>query len=241
MMVSYDRGRTFVDRRRLPEGIDGPVRCKPILLPDGRSLLCGSSTENDGWRVHFESVKLDNGLPGNHIAHPLWQRVGPVSTSTQLNAIQPTLLSFPDGRLQALCRTKEGVIASTISVDAGKTWAPLTATDLPNPNSGIDAVSLADGRHLLVYNHLISGQTGWGKRGLLNLAISTDGVTWSRAGVLEREEDGEFSYPAMIQTADGLVHLSYTFNRQRIKHVVIDPAQLRIGQALRPNETYEVD
>jgi predicted neuraminidase len=241
MMVSYDRGRTFVDRRRLPEGIDGPVRCKPILLPDGRSLLCGSSTESDGWQVHFESVTLDNGMPGNHIAHPLWQRVGPISTSTQLNAIQPTLLSFPDGRLQALCRTKEGVIASTISGDAGKTWAPLTATDLPNPNSGIDAISLEDGRHLLVYNHLISGQTGWGKRGLLNLAISADGVTWSRAGVLEREEDGEFSYPAMIQTADGMVHLSYTFNRQRIKHVVIDPAQLRIGQVLRPNETYEFD
>ncbi|MGB7346413.1 MAG: exo-alpha-sialidase [Pirellulaceae bacterium] len=221
LMVSYDRGRTFRDRRRLPEGIDGPVRCKPILLADGKTLLCGSSTENDGWRVHFESVSLADGMIGD-----AWQRIGPINDSTRFNAIQPTFLQHPDGRLQVLCRTKENVIASSLSKDEGKTWSKLTAIDLPNPNSGIEAVTLADGRHLLVYNHLAAGDTGWGRRGLLNLAISSDGLTWTQVGELEKEEKAEFSYPAIIQTQDGNVHITYTHKRTRIKHVVINPQRL---------------
>ncbi len=221
MMVSYDRGRTFVERRRLPEGIDGPVRCKPILLADGRTLLCGSSTEYDGWRVHFESVELVDGMPGG-----TWSRVGPINDASEFNAIQPTFLVHPDGRLQVLCRTKEGVIASSDSIDHGRTWSTMKATDLPNPNSGIESVTLTDGRHLLVYNPLGSGKTGWGRRSVLSLAISDDGMNWMTIGDLEREKEGEFSYPAMIQDKDGKVHISYTWNRRRIKHVVIDPNQL---------------
>ena len=220
-MVSYDRGRTFRDRRRLPEEILGPVRCKPILLPDGRTLLCGSSTEHDGWRVHFESVRLADGRPDGP-----WKRIGPINTPDEFNAIQPTFLRHADGTLQVLCRTKEGVIATSFSKDAGQTWSKMKATDLPNPNSGIDVVTLKDGRHLLVYNHLGSGESGWGRRGLLNLAISRDGVTWRPAGVLEREAGAEFSYPAVIQGEDGLVHITYTWKRRRIKHVVVDPSKL---------------
>ncbi|TWU58161.1 exo-alpha-sialidase [Rubripirellula reticaptiva] len=221
MMVSYDRGRTFVDRRRLPEGIDGPVRCKPILLNEGQTLLCGSSTEYDGWRLHFESIEIVDGeLDGN------WKRIGPINDGKKFSAIQPTFLTHPDGRLQVLCRTKEGVIASSESSDNGDTWSDLVATELPNPNSGIDAITLDDGRQLLIYNHLDSGTTGWGRRGKLNLAVSEDGVTWKPAGVLESEAKGEFSYPAIVQTSDGLVHASYTFNRKKIKHVVINPELL---------------
>ncbi len=239
LMVSYDRGRTFVERRRLPEGIDGPVRCKPILLADQTTLLCGSSTEFDGWRVHFESVSLLDGMPADRLTSNLWKRVGPINEASEFNAIQPTLLTHADGRVQALCRTKEGVIASTLSSDLGNTWSKLAAIDLPNPNSGIDAVSMSDGRHLLIYNHLGSGKTGWGRRGLLNLAISDDGLTWRKAGILEREEGAEFSYPAMIQTPDGLVHISYTWKRDRIKHLVIDPQQIEVGEILKKGDTYE--
>lgn len=103
LLVSYDRGRTFVERRRLPEGIDGPVRCKPILLGDQTTLLCGSSTEFDGWRVHFESVKLTDGMPLDRLSANVWRRVGPINDATEFNAIQPTLLTHQDGRLQALC------------------------------------------------------------------------------------------------------------------------------------------
>ncbi|NND99578.1 MAG: hypothetical protein HKN47_19860, partial [Pirellulaceae bacterium] len=149
MMLSYDRGRTFRDRVRLPEGIDGPVRCKPILLDGSQTLLCGSSTEYDGWRVHFEKVQLENGTPSGP-----WKRIGPINSSDEFNAIQPTFLQHADGRLQVLCRTKESVIATSFSDDDGETWSTLQATNLPNPNSGIEVVTLVDGRHLLIYNHL---------------------------------------------------------------------------------------
>jgi len=227
VMFSYDRGRTFRDRRRLPEGIDGPVRCKPILLPDGTTLLCGSSTEYDGWRIHFESIQLQNGK-----MHGTWKRVGPINDGKEFNAIQPTFLQHRDGRLQVLCRSKESVIVTSFSDNNGETWSKTKATNLPNPNSGIDVVTLRDGRHLMIYNHLGSGKTGWGRRGLLNLAISEDGLQWHKVGVLEQEERGEFSYPAIIQTTDGLVHMTYTWKRQRIKHTVLDPSEIQAGDVL---------
>ncbi|WP_417735301.1 exo-alpha-sialidase [Rosistilla oblonga] len=227
VMVSYDRGRSFVERKRLPEGIDGPVRCKPILLADGKTLLSGSSTEYDGWTIHFESTTLTDGQPSG-----TWKRVGPIEPATDFNAIQPTILQHADGRLQVLCRTKESVIVSSFSDDEGASWSKLEPIDMPNPNSGIDVVTLKDGRQLMIYNHLGSGKTGWGRRGLLNLAISDDGLAWHKVGVVERDEKGEFSYPAIIQSDDGLVHISYTWKRQRIKHVVVDPAKILAGSLL---------
>ncbi len=230
VMVSYDRGRTFRDRKRLPESIDGPVRCKPLLINHQR-LLCGSSTEHDGWRVHFESIDLLNGT-----FHGTWKRVGPIASDSNrpFNAIQPTLLRHPDGRLQALCRTKERTIVSTESSDDGASWSDLKPLGLPNPNSGIDAVGLNDGRFLLIYNHLDGTSSQWGTRGMLNLALSDDGLLWNRAAVIEQQAGSEFSYPAIIQTSDGMVHMSYTWKRTQIKHIVIDPAKLRTGDPLGP-------
>ncbi|MFN3190284.1 MAG: exo-alpha-sialidase [Aureliella sp.] len=227
MMVSYDRGRTFRDRRRLPEGIDGPVRCKPVLVNDGQSLLCGSSTEYDGWRVHFELVDLVDGLPSGS-----WRRIGPINDASRFNAIQPTFLIPDENRLKVLCRTQESVLVASESADGGRSWTPLQDARLPNPNSGIEAVTLKDGRHLLVYNHAGSGKSGWGRRGQINLAISEDGVTWFQAALLERQEDAEFSYPAIIQAANGQVHVTYTWERTRVKHLVIDPDQLNKGPKL---------
>ena len=89
-------------------------------------------------------------------------------------------------------------------------------------------MSLADGRHLLAYNHT-SNRDGErpadGTRSELNLAVSTDGEAWQAAILLERQP-GEYSYPALIQTRDGKVHMTYTYRRRRIKHVVIDPAEI---------------
>ena len=99
----------------------------------------------------------------------------------------------------------------------------MTATSLPNPNSGIDAVTLRDGRQLVVYNHTTKG------RSPLNVALSEDGRQWQAALVLENEP-GEYSYPAVIQTKDGLVHITYTWKRVQVKHVVVDPAQLQLRQ-----------
>ncbi|MGY8690198.1 MAG: exo-alpha-sialidase, partial [Verrucomicrobiales bacterium] len=236
MMVSYDRGRTFRERRRLPEDIDGPVRCKPVLLGDGETLLCGSSTEHDGWRVHFEKVRLSDGQPQG-----AWKRIGPIHEADAFNAIQPTFLHHADGRWQVLCRTRENVVSTSFSEDGGETWSKMNAINLPNPNSGIDAVTLRDGRHLLIYNHSVAGESGWGRRGLLNLAISEDGLEWRKVAVLEQEEGEEFSYPAMIQSEDGLVHMTYTWKRQRIKHVVVDPKLIQVGEVLGAGAWHSVE
>lgn len=222
VMVSYDFGRSFRDRRRLPERIDGPVRGKPYLLADG-SLLCPSSTEHDGdWRFHMERL-ID---PTRPELGQSWQRFEPETQPYQV--IQPTLLFPNNDTIHAMFRSKNERIIESFSKDNGRTWTELSESTLPNNNSGVEALTLADGRHLLLYNHLGgSREDGWGKRNLLNLAISEDGKEWKAAAYIEKEEKGEFSYPAMIQTSDGMVHLTYTWNREKVKHVVIDPARLK--------------
>jgi predicted neuraminidase len=83
---------------------------------------------------------------------------------------------------------------------------------------------LQDGRALLVYNHSTSGRTP------LNVALSSDGLAWQSALVLE-DAPCEYSYPAVIQTSNGHVHVTYTWRRERIKHVVLDPDRLT-GRAI---------
>ncbi|MEM6689446.1 MAG: exo-alpha-sialidase [Planctomycetota bacterium] len=227
VLFSYDHGRTFRNRHRLPEGIDGPVRSKPMLLPDGR-LLCPSSTEHDhDWRMHFE-VLLDPNHPerGNS-----WQRFEP--TEQPFQVIQPTLLDDGSNNIIALMRSKHSRIFQTMSHDQGQSWSEITDTGLPNPNSGIEALTLDDGRHLLVYNHSEGNRKdGWGSRNRLNLAISDDGFVWHEVTTVESVEKGELSYPAMIQTSDGKVHLTYTWNRKRIRHCIINPAELVRGEVI---------
>lgn len=218
LTTSVDGGRTWSPPQRLPEHIDGPVKNRPIELPDG-ALLCPSSTEHDGvWRVHFERTP-DLGRT--------WWRSGPCNDGREIEAIQPSILSLADGRLLAVGRSRQDRIFQLLSRDGGQTWDEMTLGNLPNPNSGTDALTLRDGRHVLVYNH-VPGEPGkWGgKRSPLNLAISRDGFEWQAALVLEHQPGQEFSYPAVIQTSDGLLHVTYTWKRQRIRHVVIDPGQL---------------
>jgi alpha-L-rhamnosidase len=125
-----------------------------------------------------------------------------------------------------VCRSKNKTINQSWSNDGGKTWSTMTATTLPNNNSGIDAITLKDGRQLLVYNHVRPNEEdGWGQRSPLNVAISEDGTNWSAALVLE-DAPGEYSYPSVMQTKDGLVHIVYTWKRERVKHVVLDPAKI---------------
>jgi predicted neuraminidase len=129
--------------------------------------------------------------------------------------------------LQILCRSKDKYILSAFSSDNGRTWTELKPLDLPNPNSGTDAVTLKDGRHVLIYNDVKPSKT-WGDRNVLNMAISKDGLTWDAAVLLENDldNDSEYSYPAVIQTNDGMVHITYTWNRELIKHVVVNPEKL---------------
>jgi len=214
LTTSDDEGRTWSFPRRLPEDIIGPVKNKPIELSDG-TILCPSSTEHNGWQIHFDRTG-DLGKT--------WEHIGPVSATTIIDAIQPSILTYADGRMQVLCRSRQGLLAQSWSYDQGLSWSPLTLSDLPNPNSGTDAVTLADGRQLLVYNHVTKPENRWGgPRSPLNVAVSDDGIVWKAAVVLE-DTSGEYSYPAVIQTNDGLVHVTYTWQRQKIRHVVLDPA-----------------
>jgi len=219
LTTSTDHGQTWSVPRRLPEGIDGPVKNKPIQLDNG-DILAGSSTEYDGWRVHFEKTS-DLGRT--------WQRIGPINDASMFNAIQPSILTYPDGRMQILCRSREQRISQSWSSDGGRTWSKMTATDLPNPSAGTDAVTLTDGRQLLVYNHTIRSGPSPRRREMLNVALSEDGEKWFAALELENQK-GEYSYPAVIQTADGLVHATYTWQRKQIKHVVINPAELELRE-----------
>lgn len=211
--TSADQGRSWSEPIRLPAGILGPIRAKPVELAGGQ-VLAGSSTEDAGWVVHMERLR-----GGDLAAADTWQRSGPLNDPKEFAAIQPTILAHSPVRLQVLCRSRQGVVTESWSEDAGETWGKMAATALPNPSAGIDAVRLSDGRFLLVYNPTTSS------RARLEIAVSAEGKTWGRAVVLE-DSPGEYSYPAMIQARDGRVHVTYTWKRERIRHVVVDPARI---------------
>ena len=206
---SNDGGRTWSAPTRLPEGILGPIKNSPLELADG-TLLCGSSEERDGWRVHFEQT-ADLGAT--------WTRTPALNDPGVIAAIQPSLLPLGGDRLRAVGRTRQGRLFAIDSVDRGRTWGTMRLLVVPNPNSGTDALRLLDGRFLLVYNDATRGRTP------LSVALSDDAEHWKKRLDLETEP-GEYSYPAVIQSRDGRVHVTYTWHRSRIRHVVLDPKRL---------------
>ena len=208
LLRSFDAGRSWGQPEPLPAGILGPIKNKPHRLADG-SLLCPSSTEHRGWRCHLE-LTADLGAS--------WQRSPALAAAWRLGAIQPCILAHGD-RLQILARSRNGRNVTAWSEGAWHRWSPLEASALPNPDSGIDALTLADGRALLVYNPVRRGRTP------LGLALSPDGRSWQPSRLLE-DGPGEFSYPAVIEGADGRIHITYTWQRRRICHVALSPHEL---------------
>lgn len=217
MKTSPDGGKTWSEGKMMPKGYIGPVKNKPVLLSDG-ILLCPSSTEGDGWKVYFEKT-TDFGKT--------WTKYAPINDGNKFPSIQPTILTHSNGKLQMLCRTKKCAIGQAWSSDNGKSWSDISATVLPNNNSGIDAVTLSDGRHLLVYNHVKPPEGKYkGKRTPLHVSVSDDGEKWFAALILEDSEISQYSYPSVIQSSDGYVHIVYTWRRERVKYVKIDLEQL---------------
>ncbi|MEJ5995018.1 sialidase family protein [Pedobacter sp. Du54] len=218
MKTSKDGGKTWSAATKMPDGYIGPVKNKPILLNNG-NLFAPSSKEGDGWKIHFEVTK-DNGKT--------WRTIGPLE-GKGINAIQPSILTHGNGKLQILARTRNRAIVESWSHDNGETWSPLTLTSLPNNNSGTDALTMKNGQHVLVYNHVLPpGDLAKGARTPLNVSISKDGINWSAALILEDSPISQYSYPAVIQTADGMLHFIYTWRREKIKHVVVDPSKLKL-------------
>jgi predicted neuraminidase len=228
LITSLDDGKTWSEPRKLGEDerighLLGPIKNKPVQLEDG-TIISPSSVEyirenkDRDWRVYFE-LSSDTGKT--------WRVVGPVNDGVAFDAIQPSILKYKNGKLQAISRTRQDVLSQVWSEDGGNTWGEMTALELPNPNSGTDAVTLQDGRQLLVYNHTTKEGKEPNGRNMLNLALSDDGINWVPVMTLENEpvEDG-YAYPAIIQSADGMVHITYTFNRRSVKYVLVDPQKL---------------
>jgi predicted neuraminidase len=216
VMTSRDEGISWTVPRPLPNGILGPIKNKPIQLEDG-TILAPSSTENHGWHVVIES-SADDGVT--------WSSSGPLNGDGTF-VIQPALIPYANGEIQMLARhwqlnaNEPQRIMQARSLDWGRTWGLLNPTELPNPNSGIDAAALHDGTAVIVFNDSPAG------RSPLTVGISRDhGKSWTRAFELENEAGEEFSYPAVIEDSKGMIHTTYTWKRQRIVHAVIDPHRL---------------
>jgi predicted neuraminidase len=211
---SRDGGRSWSEAELLPAGVLGPIKNKPIAGARGE-IVAGSSVESYRAWTSWVEISPDGGRT--------WTRHGPIVVpGVPKGNIQPSLWRCGDGRLRMVVRTTErvGRVCLAESKDDGRTWSAARATSLPNPNAGLDAVKLADGRVLLVYNHTPEGRTP------LSVAVSTDdGDTWVPRLSLE-DAPGEYSYPAVIQARDGRVHVTYTWRRERIKHAVLSPGDI---------------
>ena len=226
-MHSEDEGNSWSTPEHLPAGLLGPVRAKPLILPNG-TIVSGTSVESyRSWAVWIERSTDGGGS---------WTKIGPIVPPTGLDGdgrakvpedvpgsndwkftegiIQPSvvLLVGKHLRLYARSTSKTARIVIADSYDDGMTWGKGRVIDVPNPNSGIDAVALKDGRVVLIYNDTTSG------RSPLNLAVSKDGEHFSMFYALETKP-GEFSYPALIQDSSGDLEMTYTWDRKSIAYV----------------------
>ncbi len=210
VMYSDDEGQNWSAPERLPEGILGPIRNQPIRLKS-EVILSPSSTEptHELWKSHIER-STDGGKS--------WTKID-IPSPNSVKVIQPTLLLYAGNKIQALMRSNRNVIMESWSEDEGLSWSEVQPTNISHPNSGIDAITLRSGVKLLVNNPVKSGNTWETGRNKLDLYYSEDGKNWKDIFQLEDHEEGEFSYPDILQTRDGLVHISYTYNRIKIKHV----------------------
>ena len=248
---SKDGGRTWSDKEPLPKGFLGPIKNKPEII-DGR-LLCPSSTEDNGWKFHMEIYDIAKkewkyvGPVKAELAMRTEDMKAPVTKSEKedfeapdaggkatedgrhpIDCIQPSILKLKDGRLQVLMRTRNGKIGTSFSGDNGDTWSNVTLLDVPNNQSGTDAVTLQDGRHVLIYNNFATlPGTKKGVRTPLSIAISSDGTHWHHALTLEDSPISQYSYPSIIQGKDGKLHAIYTWRRLRVAYKEIDLNKLK--------------
>ncbi len=210
---SRNNGKNWSRPRILAKGAEdrhltlGPIKNKP-LVNQGR-IIAGSSTEvtYDSWKVHFE-ISDDDGST--------WAKRE--VNCDGIMCIQPAVLNLGNGHLKAYCRTRHNVLSVTESHDNGWNWTPMRLTSFPNNDSGIDAVTLRDGRHLIIYND--SGENG--RRSPLSIAISSDGENWTKLLDLEPDDRREYSYPCIYQASDNTIWVLYTWHRKKIAYAIIE-------------------
>lgn len=211
--ISTDNGQTWTKPEMMPATLFGPVRAKPIQLANG-TILAGTSWESYRNWTPFVDRSTDDGKT--------WKRSNPFPMPGKFSQIQPTLFEAKDGRIVALMRSKDPrTICRADSSDGGATFSHAEETTLPNPDAGIDVVKTKAGDLFLIYNPTTKGRTP------ISLARSSDdGKTWKKLLDLETEQ-GEYSYPAMIESRAGTLEMTYTWRRTHIKYRSVDPKKLR--------------
>jgi predicted neuraminidase len=203
---------------KLDQRLGWQPRCKPTVLPSGRMLL---PLYSDTFSVSIMAISDDDGKT--------WRAGRPLAG---FGNIQPAVLRRNDGGLVAYMRENGPTdrIRVAESIDDGESWGPVGAIDLPNPGSGLDALRLASGAWALVYNDTTSGRQ--------SLAISLsalsedEGRTWKWTRHLERQEGGQYHYPAVIQGRDGLIHVVYSYfveGGKSMKHASFNEAWVKQG------------
>lgn len=230
-MYSDDEGKSWSKAARLPAGLLGPIRAKPLVLADG-TIVSGTSFEAYGTWAAWIERSTDGGRT--------WAKIGPIDISRKVDAaatpaadppkdapgwaaykgprkfegiIQPSVIQLKGKhlRMYARSRTMASKVAVADSMDDGVTWTQARYIDVPQNNSGLDVVRLKDGRVVMIYNDTTVGRTP------LNLAVSRDGEHFRMFKTLENTA-GQYSYPALIVGADGGLEMTYTWQRKTIKY-----------------------
>lgn len=214
---STDGGRSFHGITELVKGDvggRGPVKNKPLRLSNGR-IVAPASNEESVWYA-FMDISDDDGETWTPVKI---EKPEEPYTKQALAMIQPTLWEEPAGHVHALMRTTRGYAYRTDSYDYGSTWTTASLSTVPNNNSGLDLVKMADGTVALVSNPVAAG---WGAdRTPLTLAFSADnGLTFSKVATLE-DRKGEYSYPSVISDGKKL-YITYTHNRKTIAFVEVE-------------------
>ncbi len=188
------------------------TRTLPLQLPSGRILL---PLYSDGYNLSLIARSDDDGTS--------WQASLPI---VGRGNVQPALVRKKDGTLMAWMRDNgdaPGRIMTSTSHDDGITWTAARKSDLPNPGSSVAVIALRNGHWVMVYNDTEKG------RHRLAVSLSTDeGESWPFTRHIENDPGGEdsYSYPTVIQTRDGMIHVSYSCSRgvfgETIRHALFD-------------------
>lgn len=220
--TSTDGGATWTRSRRLtlsPFGnISELVKNKPVMLAGGGFVL---PVYHEFIGLFPEMLRV-RGYPGGQMS---WRKT---RVAGWRSFFQPSLVPLGPRSAVAFfrCSAPQSAVGIAATSDAGLTWTKPRFTELPNPNSAVDALLLSDGRILLAFNDSRSGRANL-RLAVLEYDRPTGGLTATRAATLEEDAGKRFSYPYMIRTRDGLIHIVYTWQRRRIKHVAFNEAWLR--------------
>jgi predicted neuraminidase len=202
---------------KLSQRLGWQPRCKPTVLSTGRILL---PLYSDTFSFSLMAISDDEGEN--------WYASEPLMG---FGNIQPAVLERKDGSLVAYMRENGPLdkIRVSESLDKGLTWGPVGTLDVPNPGSGLDAVRLANGHWVMIYNDTLQG------RSKLAVSISEDeGRTWSATRHLEKHDKGAFHYPAIIQGADGTIHAVYSYfveGGKSMKHAAFNEDWIKAGDS----------